>query len=119
MATLAEADIRFPDPTRPAVNPWFIALTVMLATFMEVLDTSIANVALPHIPASLLVAVYFLHQHSCGPAVGVPHDRAHPRSAPCHRREKRGTRSHRLHRPWPAQRRPGLPPGGSRQGPAR
>src|SRR5580704_4605859 len=37
---------------RPAVNPWIIALTVTLATFMEVLDTSIANVALPHIAGS-------------------------------------------------------------------
>src|SRR6201994_1048221 len=34
-------------------NPWLIALTVTLATFMEVLDTSIANVALPHIAGSL------------------------------------------------------------------
>src|ERR1017187_52928 len=38
---------------RPAVNTWIIALTVTLATFMEVLDTSIANVALPHIAGSL------------------------------------------------------------------
>jgi len=38
---------------RPAVNPWIIALAVTLATFMEVLDTSIANVALPHIAGSL------------------------------------------------------------------
>ena len=41
------------DAWRPAVNPWIIALTVTLATFMEVLDTSIANVALPHIAGSL------------------------------------------------------------------
>ena len=34
--------------TRP-INPWFIAVTVTLATFMELLDTSIANVALPYI----------------------------------------------------------------------
>ncbi len=34
-------------------NPWVIAMTVTLATFMEVLDTSIANVALPHIAGSL------------------------------------------------------------------
>ena len=40
-------------PPRPAVNPWIIALAVTLATFMEVLDTSIANVALPHIAGSL------------------------------------------------------------------
>src|SRR5579863_189291 len=38
---------------RPAINPWIIALTVTLATFMEVLDTSVANVALPHIAGNL------------------------------------------------------------------
>ena len=36
-----------------AVNPWLIAVSVMLATFMEVIDTSIASVALPHIAGSL------------------------------------------------------------------
>ena len=36
-------------PGGRAVNPWIIALAVTLATFMEVLDTCIANVALPHI----------------------------------------------------------------------
>src|SRR3989475_11018408 len=41
------------EPSRPAINPWIIALAVTLATFMEVLDTSIANVALPHIAGSL------------------------------------------------------------------
>jgi DHA2 family multidrug resistance protein len=40
-------------PAVRAFNPWIIALTVTLATFMEVLDTSIANVALPHISGSL------------------------------------------------------------------
>jgi DHA2 family multidrug resistance protein len=35
------------------INPWFIALTVTLATFMELLDTSIANVSLPHIAGGL------------------------------------------------------------------
>jgi DHA2 family multidrug resistance protein len=38
---------------RPPVNHWIVALTVTLATFMEVLDTSIANVALPHIAGGL------------------------------------------------------------------
>ena len=47
-----------PDPSvaarwRPRTNPWLIAATVALAAFMEVLDTSIANVALPHIAGSL------------------------------------------------------------------
>src|SRR5271165_3514755 len=39
--------------TGVSINPWVIALTVMLATFMEVLDTSVANVALDHIAGSL------------------------------------------------------------------
>jgi DHA2 family multidrug resistance protein len=38
---------------RPRVNPWLIACAVMLATFMEVLDTSIASVALPYIAGNL------------------------------------------------------------------
>ena len=38
---------------KPRVNPWIIAMTVALAAFMEVLDTSIANVALPHIAGTL------------------------------------------------------------------
>jgi DHA2 family multidrug resistance protein len=42
--------LRMPDGS---INPWVIAVTVTLATFMEVLDTSIANVALPHISGSL------------------------------------------------------------------
>ncbi len=40
-------------PWKPRFNPWIVALTVTLATFMEVLDTSIANVALPHIAGGL------------------------------------------------------------------
>jgi DHA2 family multidrug resistance protein len=40
-----------------AVNPWIIAMTVMLATFMEVLDTSVANVALPHIAGNLSAGI--------------------------------------------------------------
>lgn len=38
---------------KPRFNPWVVALTVTLATFMEILDTSIANVALPHIAGGL------------------------------------------------------------------
>src|ERR1700678_554919 len=41
---------------KPRVNPWVIASTVALAAFMEVLDTSIANVALPHIAGNLGVS---------------------------------------------------------------
>src|SRR5438270_3680889 len=43
-----------PQPQwRPKYNPWIIALVVTLASFMEVLDTSIANVALPHIAGGM------------------------------------------------------------------
>src|SRR5213082_1853194 len=42
----------FPRP-RGDVNPWMIAATVMLATFMEVLDTTVVNVSLPHIAGNL------------------------------------------------------------------
>jgi len=38
---------------RPSVNPWMIAVSVMMSTFMVVLDSSIANVALPHIAGNL------------------------------------------------------------------
>ena len=34
---------------RPSANPWMITVSVMVATFMVVLDSSVANVALPHI----------------------------------------------------------------------
>jgi MFS transporter, DHA2 family, multidrug resistance protein len=40
-------------PSRPLINPWVVALTVTLATFMELLDTSIANVSLPYIAGGL------------------------------------------------------------------
>src|SRR5204863_8379743 len=39
------------------VNPWLIAVSVMFATFMEVLDTTVVNVSLPHIAGSLSVTV--------------------------------------------------------------
>src|SRR5579863_10026374 len=41
------------EPWRPKFNPWLIAVVVALAAFMEVLDTSIANVALPYMAGSL------------------------------------------------------------------
>src|SRR5271170_4053461 len=42
-----------PLPEAKAFNPWVVAVVVTIGTFMEVLDTSIANVALPHIAGSL------------------------------------------------------------------
>ena len=53
VAALPERQVHVP----PEINPWFIALTVTLATFMEVLDTSIANVSLPHIAGGLAAGV--------------------------------------------------------------
>jgi DHA2 family multidrug resistance protein len=54
MATdAAELDARIVDHSRPKINPILIIIILTIATFMEVLDTSIANVALPHIAGSL------------------------------------------------------------------
>jgi DHA2 family multidrug resistance protein len=55
MTAVAVADLRS-TPAR-AVNPWLVAPAVMLGTFMEVLDTTIVNVALPHIAGSLSAGV--------------------------------------------------------------
>ena len=41
----------------PRVNPWIVATAVMFATFMEVLDTTVVNVSLPHIAGSLSASV--------------------------------------------------------------
>jgi MFS transporter, DHA2 family, multidrug resistance protein len=49
----ADTEFHFDETWKPRFNPWIIALTVTLATFMEALDSSIANVALPHIAGSL------------------------------------------------------------------
>ncbi len=43
------------NPLVPYVNPWMIAVAVMFGTFMEVLDTTVVNVSLPHIAGSLSV----------------------------------------------------------------
>jgi len=51
--TLALFGNRMMEMYKPKHNPWIVALAVSLATIMEVLDTSIANVALPHIAGSL------------------------------------------------------------------
>jgi DHA2 family multidrug resistance protein len=39
--------------SQPLVNPWIITISVMLATFMEVLDTTVVNVSIPHISGNL------------------------------------------------------------------
>ena len=49
--TTAEAQTKY--PLTQGVNPWLVTCSVMLPTFMEVLDTAIASVALPYIAGSL------------------------------------------------------------------
>ena len=61
---------------RAPVNHWIVALTVTLATFMEVLDTSIANVALPYISGGLSVgrsqATWVLTSYLVANAIVLP-----------------------------------------------
>jgi MFS transporter, DHA2 family, multidrug resistance protein len=45
------------DRQIPVINPWIIAVSVMLGTFMEVLDTTVVNVSLPHIAGNLSASV--------------------------------------------------------------
>src|ERR1700675_3835026 len=40
-----------------SINPWIVAFSVMLCTFMEVLDTTVVNVSLPHIAGSLSATI--------------------------------------------------------------
>ena len=61
---------------KPSHNPWAVALTVTMATFMEVLDSSIANVSLPHIAGSLGAtydeAVWVLTSYLVSAAIVLP-----------------------------------------------
>src|SRR5204863_395081 len=61
---------------RPSASPWLIAASVMLATFMEVLDTSVANVSLPHIAGSLAAsneeALWVLTSYLVSNAIVLP-----------------------------------------------
>ena len=71
---------------RPRSSPVLIAVSVMLGTFMEVLDTSVANVALPHIAGSLSAtaeqATWVLTSYLISNAIVLPVTRGSaPRSA--------------------------------------
>ncbi|HXO19346.1 MAG TPA: DHA2 family efflux MFS transporter permease subunit [Thermoanaerobaculia bacterium] len=55
--TTAEVAVAARPEEVPHLSPWLISMVVMLSTFMEVLDTSIANVSLPHIAGSLAATV--------------------------------------------------------------
>lgn len=50
---MADSTIAVPMPIPKAVSPWLLAATVPLAAFMEILDTTIVNVAIPHIAGGL------------------------------------------------------------------
>jgi DHA2 family multidrug resistance protein len=45
------------SPTTREINPWLIAIAVMSSTFMEVLDTTVVNVSLPHIAGNLSATI--------------------------------------------------------------
>ncbi|HEX4265214.1 MAG TPA: DHA2 family efflux MFS transporter permease subunit [Verrucomicrobiae bacterium] len=64
------------QPWQPNHNPWLIAVAVMAATFMEVLDTSVANVSLPHIAGNLSVttdeATWVLTSYLVSNAIVLP-----------------------------------------------
>ncbi|MFT3743639.1 MAG: DHA2 family efflux MFS transporter permease subunit [Pyrinomonadaceae bacterium] len=53
MSETDKVETAAPQQWVPSFNPWLVAVSVMLATVMEVLDTSVANVALPHIAGNL------------------------------------------------------------------
>src|SRR6201985_148493 len=58
MSTASVAAPAYPGATATrVVNPWWVAVAVVIPTFMEVLDTTIANVALRHIAGGLSAAV--------------------------------------------------------------
>src|SRR5260370_1456187 len=108
----------FSLPTREtAINPWFIAITVTLATFMELLDTAIANVALPHIAGGLAasadrtafgrldhgpldVAMGVLHQHPDRHRLANPDQPAAVGSAGVHARGGSGAQGRKVENRW-------------------
>src|SRR5579859_1494930 len=53
MATATQTLDRSASRTQSDINPWLVAIAVMTSTFMEVLDTTVVNVSLPHIAGSL------------------------------------------------------------------
>src|SRR5271157_5929317 len=54
---MSSAALAPPAVSRPAVNPWLVAVAVVIPTFMEVVDTTVANVALRYIAGGLSAAV--------------------------------------------------------------
>jgi MFS transporter, DHA2 family, multidrug resistance protein len=56
-ANTIETPAPSPALSLPQINPWIVAIAVMCATFMEVLDTTVVNVSLPHIAGNLSATV--------------------------------------------------------------
>jgi DHA2 family multidrug resistance protein len=56
-AQAVSATATAPAIAGPTVNPWLVAVAVMFATFMEVLDTTVVNVSLPHIAGNLSATI--------------------------------------------------------------
>src|SRR6267142_2611135 len=56
-SVMSSVALSAPVVSRPAINPWIVALAVIVPTFMEVLDTTIANVALRYIAGGLSASV--------------------------------------------------------------
>src|SRR5438034_10035821 len=54
---MSSAAVTSPVIPRSTINPWVVALAVVIPTFMEVLDTTIANVALRYIAGGLSASV--------------------------------------------------------------
>ena len=73
---MAEQDEALPYSAAGRYNPWAIAVVVSIATFMEVLDTTIANVSLRHIAGSLAISqdqsTYILTSYLVSNAIVVP-----------------------------------------------
>src|SRR5436305_13238421 len=65
-----------PSQARPDINPWLIAVAVMSSTFMELLDTTVVNVSLPHIAGNLSAstdeATWTLTSHLVANAIVLP-----------------------------------------------
>ena len=63
--------------THRHVNPWIVAIAVMFGTFMEVLDTTVVNVSLPHIAASMSASIdestWVLTSYLVANAIVLPH----------------------------------------------
>ena len=76
MAAAVVQDEALPYSAAGAYNPWAIAVVISIATFMEVLDTTIANVSLRHIAGSLAISqdqsTYILTSYLVANAIVVP-----------------------------------------------